>query len=103
MMEQTHEEDEHYVVKRNGQKEKISFDKILNRIKKLGQPKQLNVNYTGLVIPLLNEKLMAESIIKLIEKPYLIEKYGNNGYNTIIKNFSLNKMIKHHRNYFNSL
>ena len=43
-------------------------------------------NYTGLVIPLLNEKLMAESIIKLIEKPYLIEKYGNNGYN-IIKNF----------------
>ena len=46
---------------------------------------------------------MAESIIKLIEKPYLIEKYGNNGYTTIIKSFSLNKMIKHHRNYFNSL
>ena len=60
-------------------------------------------NHTGLIVPLLNEKLMAESIIKLIEKPYLIEKYGNNGYNTIIKNFSLNKMIKHHRNYFNSL
>ncbi len=60
-------------------------------------------NHTGLIVPLLNEKLMAESIIKLIEKPYLIEKYGNNGYTTIIKNFSLNKMIKHHRNYFNSL
>ncbi len=55
MMEQTHEEDEHYVVKRNGQKEKISFDKILNRIKKLGQPKQLNVNYTGLVMKIIDQ------------------------------------------------
>ena len=60
-------------------------------------------NHTGLIVPLLNEKLMAESIIKLIEKPYLIEKYGINGYNTIIKNFSLNKIIKNHRNYFNTL
>ena len=45
-------------------------------------------NYSGIIIPLLNEKLMAENIIKLIENPNLIEKYGNNGYNTVIQNFS---------------
>ena len=36
------------VIKRNGQKENISFDKILNRVKKLGGD-ELSVNYTHLV------------------------------------------------------
>ena len=38
------------VTKRNGDKEVISFDKILNRIKKLGVEgnDELNVNYTDL-------------------------------------------------------
>ena len=36
------------VIKRNGQKENISFDKILNRVKKLGA-NDLSVNYTSLV------------------------------------------------------
>ena len=36
------------VIKRNGQKENISFDKILNRVKKLGAS-DLSVNYTSLV------------------------------------------------------
>ena len=49
------DEDEHYVIKRNGEREKVSFDKILNRIKKLGQPKQLNVNYTGLVMKIIDQ------------------------------------------------
>ena len=49
------EDDEHYVVKRDGNKEKVSFDKIVNRIKKLGQPKQLNVNYTGLVMKIIDQ------------------------------------------------
>uniref|UniRef100_A0A6C0C4Z2 ribonucleoside-diphosphate reductase n=1 Tax=viral metagenome TaxID=1070528 RepID=A0A6C0C4Z2_9ZZZZ len=39
---------EDYVIKRNGQKEFISFDKILNRVKKLGG-NDLSVNYTSLV------------------------------------------------------
>ena len=42
-------------------------------------------------------------IIKLIENPYLIEKYGNNGYNIVKEKFSLNKMLLKHRDYFNSL
>ena len=36
------------VIKRNGKKENISFDKILNRVKKLGGD-ELSVNYTHLV------------------------------------------------------
>ena len=39
---------EDQVIKRNGQKENISFDKILNRVKKLGGD-ELSVNYTHLV------------------------------------------------------
>ena len=44
---------EDYVVKRNGEKQVISFDKILTRIKKLSKDvnlgeKELNVNYTSL-------------------------------------------------------
>ena len=41
-------ENEDYVIKRNGSKECISFDKILNRVKKLGKG-ELVVNYTSLV------------------------------------------------------
>ena len=36
------------VTKRNGKKEPMSFDKILNRVKNLGND-ELNVNYTSLV------------------------------------------------------
>ena len=37
------------VIKRNGKKEPVSFDKILKRIKTLGQEKsKLHVNYTSL-------------------------------------------------------
>ena len=35
------------VIKRNGQKENNSFDKILSRVKKLGD-NDLSVNYTSL-------------------------------------------------------
>ena len=49
------EEDEDYVIKRDGTREKVSFDKILNRIKILGQSKHLNVNYTGLVMKIIDQ------------------------------------------------
>tara|TARA_B110000483_G_C18204438_1_gene546945 strand:+ start:285 stop:3068 length:2784 start_codon:yes stop_codon:yes gene_type:complete len=39
---------EDYVIKRNGEKQIISFDKILTRVKKLGSD-DLHVNYTNLV------------------------------------------------------
>ena len=48
-------DDEMFVTKRNGVKEKVSFDKILNRIKTIGQPKELNVNYTALVMKIIDQ------------------------------------------------
>ena len=41
------------VIKRNGNKENMSFDKILNRLKNLGK-NQLKVNYTTLVVKIID-------------------------------------------------
>ena len=46
---------EDYVIKRNGEKEIVSFDKILRRIKNLGQEAGgLNVNYTNLCVKIID-------------------------------------------------
>lgn len=45
--------DEMLVTKRNGNQEIVSFDKILNRIKKLGQG--IKVNYTALVVKVIDQ------------------------------------------------
>ena len=45
---------EDYVVKRSGKKEVISFDKILNRIKKLGKEGNLDVNFTSLSVKIID-------------------------------------------------
>tara|TARA_B100000795_G_scaffold8999_1_gene6375 strand:- start:933 stop:3512 length:2580 start_codon:yes stop_codon:yes gene_type:complete len=45
---------EDYVMKRSGKKEVISFDKILNRIKKLGNDGKLDVNYTSLSVKIID-------------------------------------------------
>lgn len=47
-----------YVTKRNGTREIVSFDKILTRVKKMGHKhsgKQLNINYTELVIKIIDQ------------------------------------------------
>ena len=43
------------VVKRNGQKETVSFDKILKRIKKVGLEANIKINYTLLVIKVIDQ------------------------------------------------
>ena len=60
-------------------------------------------NKTGYTIPLLNEAKMVDNIVKLINEPNLLEKFGNNSFNIIKKEFTLDKMLKSHRNYFNSI
>jgi len=49
---------EDYVVKRSGKKEVISFDKILNRIKKLGKEGNLDVNFTSLSVKIYQQHLL---------------------------------------------
>ena len=43
------------VTKRNGQLHDIAFDKILNRIKKLGQEVGININYSSLVMKVIDQ------------------------------------------------
>jgi len=43
------------VTKRNGTLEEIAFDKILNRIKKLGQEANININYSSLAMKVIDQ------------------------------------------------
>uniref|UniRef100_A0A6C0DTU8 ribonucleoside-diphosphate reductase n=1 Tax=viral metagenome TaxID=1070528 RepID=A0A6C0DTU8_9ZZZZ len=43
------------VTKRNGELEDIAFDKILNRVKKLGQEVNIQVNYSSLVMKVIDQ------------------------------------------------
>ena len=44
-----------HVIKRSGKREIISFDKILKRVKTLGKDHNLNVNYTNLVMKVIDQ------------------------------------------------
>ena len=48
-------DDDMYVIKRDGKKEAISFDKILKRVKMLGEEVGINLNYTSLVIRIIEQ------------------------------------------------
>lgn len=47
--------EEMYVTKRDGKREIVSFDKILNRIKKIGQESNMKLNYTTLVMKVIDQ------------------------------------------------
>ena len=47
-------EDEMRVKKRNGNYEIISFDKILHRVRKVGTEANVQINYTPLVIKIID-------------------------------------------------
>lgn len=58
-------EDEMYVTKRNGNRELMSFDKILNRIKTAGQ--NLKVNHTALTLKVISQLFDGISATKIDE------------------------------------
>ena len=51
----TQDDDDMLVTKRNGKEEVVSFDKISKRIKKLGQEANIKVNYTALVMKVIDQ------------------------------------------------
>lgn len=68
---------EMYVTKRTGKTEVMSFDKILLRVKKLGQEVGININYSALVIKIMDQlfsnisttqidELVAEQCVSMI-------------------------------------
>ena len=49
------DDEDMHVIKRSGKREIISFDKILKRVKNLGKDYNLNVNYTNLVMKVIDQ------------------------------------------------
>ena len=43
------------VIKRNGKKENMSFDKILHRIKRIGEEESIKINYSALVMKIIDQ------------------------------------------------
>jgi hypothetical protein len=56
-----------HVLKRNGELEEIAFDKILKRIKKLGQEVGININYQQLVMKVIDQLYDKISTTKIDE------------------------------------
>ena len=59
--------DEMYVLKRDGHKQIVSFDKILQRIKKLGKEANIQLNYTALVMKVIDQIFDGISTTKIDE------------------------------------
>jgi ribonucleotide reductase alpha subunit len=56
-----------YVTKRNGQLEMVSFDKILERIKKVGKEANIKINYTTLAMKVIDQLYNKISTTKMDE------------------------------------
>lgn len=60
-------------------------------------------NETGFLVPLNDQETMASRILELLGRSELIEKFGKNSYNRVIKKFTLNKMLNEHRNFIKNI
>ena len=65
--ESSPEEDDMYVIKRNGHKEVVSFDKILKRIKKVGMEANIKINYPSLAMKVIDQLYSGISTTKIDE------------------------------------
>jgi ribonucleotide reductase alpha subunit len=61
------DDDEMYVTKRDGTQDDVSFDKILTRIKRLGQEAGIKINYTTLVMKVIDQLYSGISTTKIDE------------------------------------
>ena len=60
-------ENEMHVTKRNGELEDVAFDKILNRVKKVGQEVNIQINYSSLVMKVIDQLYDKISTAKIDE------------------------------------
>lgn len=60
-------EEEMIVTKRNGTQETVSFDKILTRIKRIGTEANIKINYTTLVMKVIDQLYSGISTTKIDE------------------------------------
>jgi len=74
------------VTKRNGQLQEIAFDKILNRIKKLGQEAGISINYSSLVMKVIDQlydKISTTKIDELAAEQCAAMSTNHNDYATL--------------------
>jgi len=74
------------VTKRNGELQDIAFDKILNRIKKLGQEVEININYSSLVMKVIDQlydKISTTKIDELAAEQCAAMSTNHNDYATL--------------------
>lgn len=91
-------EEEMYVTKRDGRLEMVSFDKILKRIKQLGQDANININYTSLcmkVIDQLYDKIETTQIDELSSEQCASMASTHYDYNTLAGRIVISN---HHKN-----
>ena len=75
-----------HVTKRNGMLEEIAFDKILNRIKKLGQKSSIQINYQQLVMKVIDQlydKILTTKIDELAAEQCAAMSTLNPDYGTL--------------------
>jgi len=95
-------EDEMYVTKRNGEREIVSFDKILKRIRTIGTEANIKINYTSLVMKVIDQLYDGISTTKIDELS--AEQCASMAtihpdYNTLAGRISISN---HHKNTSNS-
>jgi len=93
---------EMYVTKRNGQTEIVSFDKILKRIKKVGQEVNIKLNYTSLamkVIDQLYDRISTKKIDELTAEQCASMSSIHPEYNILAGRITVSN---HHKNTANS-
>jgi hypothetical protein len=92
------------VTKRDGQLEDIAFDKILNRIKKLGQEANIQINYSSLamkVIDQLYDKIDTAKIDELAAEQCASLSTNHPDYGTLAARIVVSNHQKNTDPYFN--
>jgi ribonucleoside-diphosphate reductase alpha subunit len=92
------------VTKRNGELEEIAFDKILSRIKKLGQEVNIQINYASLamkVIDQLYDKIPTAKIDELAAEQCASMSTSNPDYGTLASRIVVSNHEKNTDPYFN--
>ena len=92
------------VTKRNGELEEIAFDKILSRIKKIGQEVNIQINYSSLamkVIDQLYDKIPTTKIDELAAEQCASMSTSNPDYGTLASRIVVSNHEKNTDPYFN--
>ena len=92
-----------HVIKRNGNVETVEFDKILNRMKTIGQNLNLKINYTSLamkVIDQLYDKISTTKIDELSAEQCASMSSIHYDYNTLAGHIIISSHQKIHRKCF---